>query len=87
MKKSYKVYVYISPKQDIFDPQGEAILSALNSLGFSEVKNVRVGKFIKLVVDVEESEHIDARVKKMCEKLLANPVIEDFAFHVEGDLC
>jgi phosphoribosylformylglycinamidine synthase subunit PurS len=64
--------VLIRPKQGILDPQGEAVQRALPALGFSGVANVHVGRLVEL--DVEDA----AQVEPMCEKLLANPLVEDY---------
>ena len=73
-----KVKIHITLKQGVLDPQGKAIESALSTLGFEGVKNVRQGKFIELELD--QTEQSDARVQAtdMCEKLLANTVIENY---------
>lgn len=76
-----KVTVYITLKQGVLDPQGKAIQTSLHSLGYEEVQEARVGKFIELKVD--DKEDLDARINAMCDQLLANPVIEDFRFDVE----
>ncbi|WP_188455093.1 phosphoribosylformylglycinamidine synthase subunit PurS [Virgibacillus oceani] len=76
-----KVTVFITLKQGVLDPQGKAIQTSLHSLGFQEVEDARVGKYIEL--HVEDHENVDERVKEMCDKLLANPVIEDYRFEVE----
>jgi phosphoribosylformylglycinamidine synthase len=73
-----KAKVYITLKKGVLDPQGKAVMGALNSLNFSEVKDVRVGKFMELEVEGASKADVGERVKKMCEKLLANTVIEDF---------
>ncbi|RHW30083.1 phosphoribosylformylglycinamidine synthase subunit PurS [Oceanobacillus profundus] len=76
-----KVTVYITLKQGVLDPQGKAIQESLNSLGYKEVEEARVGKFIEL--QVEEGPDLTERVTVMCDKLLANPVIEEYRFDVE----
>lgn len=70
-----KAIVHITLKKGVLDPQGKAIGHALHGMGFDDVGDVRQGKFIEL--DVAEGTD-EARVKDMCEKLLANPVIEDY---------
>ncbi|GAB3043175.1 phosphoribosylformylglycinamidine synthase subunit PurS [Virgibacillus ainsalahensis] len=77
-----KVTVHITLKQGVLDPQGKAIQESLNSLGYQEIQDARVGKYIEL--QVEEGPNLEERVKEMCDKLLANPVIEDYRFDVEG---
>jgi phosphoribosylformylglycinamidine synthase subunit PurS len=69
--------VLIRPKQGILDPQGEAVQRALPALGFSGVANVHVGRLVEL--DVEDA----AQVEPMCEKLLANPLVEDYEIVLE----
>jgi phosphoribosylformylglycinamidine synthase PurS subunit len=71
--------VLIRPKAGILDPQGEAVLRALPALGFAGVQNVHVGRLVELdVPDVGE-------VQAMCEKLLANPLVEDYEVQLLGD--
>jgi phosphoribosylformylglycinamidine synthase subunit PurS len=70
-----RVRVLIRPKEGILDPQGQAVESALPALGFKGVRNVHVGRLIELDVDDP------ARVPEMCERLLANPLIEDYEVH------
>jgi phosphoribosylformylglycinamidine synthase subunit PurS len=67
-----KARVLIRPKEGILDPQGQAVERALPALGFEGVKAVRVGRLVELEVDDPE------RVPEMCERLLANPLIEDY---------
>jgi phosphoribosylformylglycinamidine synthase len=69
--------VLIRPKEGILDPQGQAVERALPALGFEGVNQVRVGRLIELEVDDA------ARVPEMCERLLANPLIEDYEVLVE----
>ena len=71
--------VLIRPKQGILDPQGEAVQRALPALGFRGVANVHVGRLVEL--DVEDA----AQVEPMCEKLLANPLVEDYEVQLLGD--
>ncbi len=70
--------VYVTLKRGVLDPQGRAVMEALHSLHFSEVRDVRVGKFIELDLNGIPEEEAKARVEKMCQELLANPVIEEF---------
>jgi len=70
--------VYVTPKRGILDPQGKAVQSSLHALGFAEVQDVKVGKYIELKLRDAEPQAASARVREMCERLLANGVIEDF---------
>lgn len=74
----YRVAVHIVPRRGILDPQGEAVAGALRSLGFADVEGVRVGRHV--IIDAQANDEAAARstVSEMCQKLLANPVTEDF---------
>jgi len=76
-----RVYVYLKPT--VNDPPGLTIRDGLRSLGFSEVEGVRAGKYIEVRLTAESSEAAGARIDAMCDKLLANPVIESYRFDVE----
>ena len=78
-----KAIVDIYLKEGVLDPQGKAVHHALSSLGFNEVKDVRVGKQIVLTLDEMDEEEAKKRVKDMCETLLANTVIEDYKIEIE----
>jgi phosphoribosylformylglycinamidine synthase len=79
-----KVKLYISPKKGILDPQGKTIESALKSLGYKNVRNVRIGKYIELELTTQQPNHPTTKkqIEEMCNKLLANPIIEDYHFEV-----
>lgn len=75
--------VYITPKPTVADPQGLAIKHALDSLHYKEIAEVRVGKLITLRFNAKSRKEARERIDKMCKKLLANPVIEDYRFDVK----
>jgi phosphoribosylformylglycinamidine synthase PurS subunit len=75
---SYSARVRVMPKAGIADPQGSTIERALPALGYEGVGEVRVGKTIELVLDADDEDAARARVTEMCERLLANPVIESY---------
>jgi phosphoribosylformylglycinamidine synthase subunit PurS len=75
--------VLVRPKPGILDPQGEAVCSALGHLGF-EVQDARVGKVIDLEVAADDAAAAKAQLEKMCEQLLANPLIESYEIEVSG---
>ncbi len=80
-----KAIVYVTLRESVLDPQGHAVKGALHSLGFNEVTDVRIGKYMELNLDTEDRAEAEAKVREMCEKLLANTVIEDYRFEiVEG---
>jgi phosphoribosylformylglycinamidine synthase PurS subunit len=70
--------VVVTLKRSVLDPQGQAVSRALGSLGFSEVQGVRLGKVIELELDETDPARAKERVAAMCEKLLANTVIEEY---------
>lgn len=76
--KSYRVSVHITPRRGILDPQGKAVEGALHSLGFGDVREVHVGRHIVVETAAETELEAQESVRSMCERLLANPVIEDF---------
>lgn len=78
-----KARVVVTLKPGILDPQGRAVLGGLRSLGYAEVAEVRVGKEIVLTLDDVPEEEARRRVKEMCDRLLANPVIEEYRLTVE----
>ncbi len=80
-----QVRVFVTPRKGILDPQGRAVESSLRSLGFKNVTVVKVGKYITLEVEARTASEARDEAKKMCEALLANPVIEDFHFEVDGE--
>jgi len=77
-----KATVYVTVKQSVLDPQGNAVQGALHSMGFGEVGKVRIGKYMELELDTQDEKEAESRVKAMCEKLLANTVIEDYRYEI-----
>ncbi len=74
--------VHITPKPDILDPQGKAVGSALRDLGYHEVAEVRVGKYITLEIEPKEGEDVRARLDEMCRRLLANINVETYRIEI-----
>lgn len=72
------VRVYVTLKPSLLDSAGRTVANALDKLGYEEVEGARIGKLIEL----EMKDYSEGRVKEMCDKLLANPVIEDYRFEV-----
>lgn len=77
--------IFVTYKKGIFDPPGATAQRALQNLGYAEVGDVSIGKFIRLTVDGPGGEAELARVDEMCAKLLANPVIEDYRIELAED--
>jgi phosphoribosylformylglycinamidine synthase subunit PurS len=74
----FRVVVHIVPRKGVLDPQGKAVADALHALGFSAVRDARVGRYLVLDVDAFDAATAEASVRGMCDKLLANPVTEDY---------
>ena len=77
-----RVKIFVSLKQGVLDPQGKAIQHSLHNLGYNEVRDVRMGKFIELDVAAQSKDQATVRIREMCEKLLSNTVIEDYRFDI-----
>ena len=75
--------IYITLKKDVLDPQGSVIANSLKSLGFNNIEDVRQGKFIEVRLNTENKETANKQLNEMCEKLLANLVIEDYKVEIE----
>ena len=75
--------IYITLKKDVLDPQGSVIANSLKSLGFNNIEEVRQGKFIEVKLNSENKETANKQLDEMCEKLLANLVIEDYKVEIE----
>lgn len=81
----FKAVVEITLKPGIVDPPGNTVKNSLHTLGFSEVESVRVGKRIEIQLDVADRAEAEKQVQMICDKLLANPVMEEYSFHVEEE--
>jgi phosphoribosylformylglycinamidine synthase PurS subunit len=80
---TFEAEVRVMLKAGVNDPQGLSIRGGLHALGFEEVASVRAGKVIRLLLESEDEAAVAARLTAMCEKLLANPVIEEYSFVIE----
>lgn len=78
-----KVNIYITFKKGVLDPQGKAIEESLHSLGFVEAHNLRIGRYVEMELNGLSEDIAKEKIRDMCEKLLANPVIEDYRFEIE----
>lgn len=77
-----KAKVYVTLKKSVLDPQGKTVQHALSSMGFNEVKDVRMGKYIELELGEIPKAQAEQKIKTMCEKLLANTVIEEYRYEL-----
>lgn len=79
-----KAKIHVTLKQGILDPQGKSIEQALATLGYTAVSNVRVGKYLELDLNETEKEKAEAQLKAMCDKLLANTIIEEYRYELDA---
>ena len=70
--------IHVTFKEGVLDPQGKTVHHALNDLGYEEVLDVNIGKYLEIKLDPSSEEDAEIRVREMCEKLLVNQIIEDF---------
>jgi len=76
--------IYVTLKPGVLDAQGDTVKSALETLGFTGVEGVRIGKFMVVTLNSATREQATAQIEEMCRRLLANPVIEEYSFELEG---
>ena len=81
---AYRVEIRVMPRPTLLDPQGQAVEHALQALGFGDVSQVRIGKHVVLSLDAPSREAAAERARLMCDRLLANPVMEDYHLEVEA---
>ena len=74
--------IHVTLKEGVLDPQGKTVHHALTDLGYDEVLDVNIGKYLEIKVDSASKEEAEIRVREMCERLLANTVIESFRFNI-----
>jgi len=77
-----KARVIVYPRREILDPQGKAIREALSRVGFAGVEDVRAGKSFEIQLGTDDPEHAKKELRAMCERLLANTVVEDYNFEI-----
>ncbi|MDP3058558.1 MAG: phosphoribosylformylglycinamidine synthase subunit PurS [bacterium] len=79
----WKAKIYVTLRAGIHDPQGQAVESSLLALGFKNISNMRVGKFLEVTLEAVSEEIAKDTIRAMCDRLLANPVMEDYTFIIE----
>ncbi|MER1957773.1 MAG: phosphoribosylformylglycinamidine synthase subunit PurS [Solibacillus sp.] len=77
-----KVKIYVTLKESILDPQGSAVQGSLQKIGYAEVTDVRIGKYLEVEI-ADTDRDVEAIVKEMCEKVLTNTVIEKYRYEIE----
>lgn len=78
----YKVKVYVTLRESVLDPQGTAVQKSLKTMGYDEVEDIRIGKYMELTLQ-KTNRDIKEVVEEMCERILSNPVIEDYRYEIE----
>ncbi|WP_373047650.1 phosphoribosylformylglycinamidine synthase subunit PurS [Vulgatibacter sp.] len=76
--------VYVTLKRGVLDPQGKAVARSLATMGYEEVQDVRLGKYVEVEIDETDPARAKERLTEMCQRLLANTVIEDFRIEIVG---
>ena len=79
----FKATVIVKRRPTILDPEGKAVEQGAKLLGFDNIKNTRIGKYIEFYVDTDDYETAESEVQQFCDKLLSNPNIEDFEFSLD----
>ncbi|NPV12171.1 MAG: phosphoribosylformylglycinamidine synthase subunit PurS [Ignavibacteria bacterium] len=79
----FKAKIFIKRRRTILDPQGKAVELGIKSLGFQNVSNVRIDKYIELEINEDDEEKAKVEIEKICNSLLANPHLEDYFFELE----
>jgi phosphoribosylformylglycinamidine synthase PurS subunit len=74
----YRIAVHITPRRGILDPQGRTVADALHTLGFGDVRDVHIGRHVVVEVDAADKSTAEKSTREMCDRLLANPVTEDY---------
>jgi len=79
----FKARIHTSLKKSVLDPQGQTTLHALATLGFHEAKSLRIGRYFEMQLESEDRKKAEDSIHAMCDKLLHNPVIEEYSFEIE----
>lgn len=79
----YNVKVYVTYKESILDPQGEAVRGAVHRMGFNEIEDIRIGKYFEMKVEKNDERAVEETIETICDKLLANVVMESYRYEIE----
>jgi phosphoribosylformylglycinamidine synthase subunit PurS len=86
MAHRYQAQIYVTLRPSVLDPAGTAVLSGLKHMGYNNVEGVRIGKYVELTLEAEDEDAAKAQLDRVCDELLANPVIENYRFELSrGD--
>lgn len=80
----YNVKIYVTYKESILDPQGEAVRGAVHRMGFDEIEDIRMGKYFEVKVAKQADRTVEETIETICDKLLANVVMESYRYEIEA---
>jgi phosphoribosylformylglycinamidine synthase subunit PurS len=83
MAHRYQAQIYVTLRPSVLDPAGTAVLSGLKHMGYDNVEGVRIGKYVELTLEAEDEAAAHAQLDRVCDELLANPVIENYRFELK----
>ncbi|HIK27635.1 MAG: phosphoribosylformylglycinamidine synthase subunit PurS [Oscillatoriaceae bacterium SKW80] len=83
MQKKYQAQIYVTLRPSVLDPAGVAVQSGLKNLGYDNVEQVRIGKYIEMKLTAASEEEARQQLERACDQLLANPVIENYRFDLK----
>ncbi len=84
MTQTYQAQIYVTLRSSVLDPAGTAVQSGLKHLGYDNVAQIRIGKYIELTLDAANDEAAHEQIDRICDQLLANPVIENYRFDLQA---
>lgn len=83
MANHYHARIYVTLRSSVLDPAGTAVQSGLKQMGYTGVKGVRIGKYVEMNLTAEDEADAKTQLDQMCDRLLANPVIENYCFEID----
>jgi len=81
--QKYLAQIYVTLRPSVLDPQGTAVQSGLQHMGYTNVEQVRIGKYIEVTLNAADTENAENQLHQICDQLLANPVIENYRFELQ----
>lgn len=83
MTQTYQAKIYVTLRPSVLDPAGTAVQTGFSQLGYDNVDSIRIGKYIELTVAAQDETAASQQIDRMCDQLLANPVIENYRFELQ----
>lgn len=83
MTQTYQAQIYVTLRPSVLDPAGTAVQSGLSHLGYDNVEQVRIGKYVELTLNADSQDSAHQQLNQICDQLLANPVIENYRFDLQ----